>query len=1432
MAMSKLGANPIVQATVEGTVTRALLDSGCLLGNVVDTSYLLSEVYAHNRRNMEDRMQPLDNKPCSVEGTSIPSAIGMIELKVTLQHDTKTQVVSAMFYVMNAAIPIIIGWPTLRSAQVLPFYISVLYACCEEAQSGPNLIQLAAYMEYKPIYNQLRHMNPTAITTYLRERHVFGSHQCEVVAQHEELGVKVNKSFKKNDLICSYTYDDPLKDPEAYNDVHYAIQIAGGRTFNRPDEGDLHLGPLVNDALSAHGNNVKAMKDHEHTGCVLRANRPIKAGELLGMAYGSAAWAKILVQLKQHMMPADYKSLRLRAEKYYEMPLMGHTDFLPTVGEDYSHLLPEQEEAPEEADWQPANGMPEDCLSLPAYEDEHVKRVQEYKDELKNRIGEELNAECPELMDYMLKDEVIDVFAPRSWTGVKHPDTGDTWVFIIEWLSAPRETKAKLARIRAAQVEPALKELDRMTLLGFFATHFGHIASTMLVAPKKTDPFIRLVAHYAWLTGYFALPKWPLKNVKDSLNFIVEGGFGYFFDLDLMNSFHQCKIDDVSSAYLSIVTPRGQLRPLFLPEGISPATAILQMMVDTVFASCGEFMLAIYDNLLVCGRTLTEACENFKKAMACAIKCNVKLKLKKCSFGVTEVTFFGYRVTPGKYFLEDQRILDAQKIPFPADDPRTTPKQKQKKMQAYLGVGNFFQPFLPGYAEMTAPLYDMTRTDFNWDESTWPENYREIFTKHKTYLMSAIAIHFPDYELDWFMEADASQYAIAVILYQQSLKGEKQPLALLSQKFSGAAFKWHIIDKECFAIYHGVKKLKHLLRGKHFTICTDACNMRWMKVSENPRVQRFLAEIISLPHSLRHIPGKLNIIADWFSRMHPEISPEQAEAAAMTIRGDLDVVDCWSVCSLLNEIHGPDTGHHGVHRTWTTLKKLYPESELTMKQVQSFVEDCPVCQKTRDGTTPSLPPIPKVLRSEHARNKVAFDLATITESKRGNKYVLVIYNMFTKHAKLVATKDKTARTTAVALFKYFSDFGTYDSCHSDPGSDYTSAELKDMLTGWLKMKRSFTLTDNPQADGVEPVIKQMMRHLRALCLDKSCQDDWDDEIVLAMVQLVLNETISTRTGVSPFEAQFGYFDSERFKFPAEVSDKVDSQWVRAVSKQLADIRAASAEYQEREHQKREPGANFVQARYQPTDYVLVLRDKWSKMDKLSAHGEGPYEVVEHPRGSNHVRVKSLITDQTHTFDCNILRAFVATKHEATRLARSDARQHELLRIEGHTGTPKTRTKMQFALKFADGDRIWKDWSKDVTNTLAYEEYCSKDRYLNLLLSSVKDAVQMERERENQVIPEALCNTDFLVDLRVFGDLWYQQRTMLPDHLCTTYLVHASYGVFADRLCKRIFYSVPSVGDINVEATSYFVYFHGYRTRAAEAEVLLTDEQVREYGVMN
>ena len=82
--------------------------------------------------------------------------------------------------------------------------------------------------------------------------------------------------------------------------------------------------------------------------------------------------------------------------------------------------------------------------------------------------------------------------------------------------------------------------------------------------------------------------------------------FKYFCDFDLTNAFHQFKLDDATSELLSIMTIEGPIRPRFMPEGISPASSILQNHVRAIFHEFKDDSLIMFDNLTIGAHTLDE----------------------------------------------------------------------------------------------------------------------------------------------------------------------------------------------------------------------------------------------------------------------------------------------------------------------------------------------------------------------------------------------------------------------------------------------------------------------------------------------------------------------------------------------------------------------------------------------------------------------------------------------------------------------------------------------------------------------------------------------------------------------------------------------------------------------------------------------------------
>ena len=60
-----------------------------------------------------------------------------------------------------------------------------------------------------------------------------------------------------------------------------------------------------------------------------------------------------------------------------------------------------------------------------------------------------------------------------------------------------------------------------------------------------------------------------------------------------------------------------------------------------------------------------------------------------------------------------------------------------------------------------------------------------------------VALYYPNYELEWIVQTDASEYGVGGVLMQVYIRPdgtkEKQPLFFVSAKFSPQAFKWSMI---------------------------------------------------------------------------------------------------------------------------------------------------------------------------------------------------------------------------------------------------------------------------------------------------------------------------------------------------------------------------------------------------------------------------------------------------------------------------------------------------------------------------------------------------------------------------------------------------------------------------------------------------------------
>ena len=300
----------------------------------------------------------------------------------------------------------------------------------------------------------------------------------------------------------------------------------------------------------------------------------------------------------------------------------------------------------------------------------------------------------------------------------------------------PKRMCTRARPVRREIFESAKLEFERL-LKYFYVESDSAIASPLVIAPKATSLFIRFCGDYRAVNNFITIPQQPIPIVQYELTKAAK--FKIFVDLDMADSFHQIPLSQEFSDILSVQTPWGLFRPRFLPEGVGPASGLLQHLVRDIFNDFEEWTIVIFDNFLVLANDYSDALEKLKRILDRCEQFKIVLKLKKSFIGTKTVTFFGYEVSDGSWQLSDARKSSIMEWRFP---------ENKKEMQSFLGAALFFHHHVPHYSEWSARLYETTHDDFKWDEKPWKFDYVSHFETFKTCLLNSMTLYFPHYS-EW-----------------------------------------------------------------------------------------------------------------------------------------------------------------------------------------------------------------------------------------------------------------------------------------------------------------------------------------------------------------------------------------------------------------------------------------------------------------------------------------------------------------------------------------------------------------------------------------------------------------------------------------------------------------------------------------------------------
>lgn len=761
---------------------------------------------------------------------------------------------------------------------------------------------------------------------------------------------------------------------------------------------------------------------------------------------------------------------------------------------------------------------------------------------------------------------------------------------------------------------------------------------------------------------------YPLPLIEDILGSL--GGMSCFSSLDLTAGYYQVRIKESDRWKTAFSTPNGHFEFNRLVMGLNNAPATFMRLMDKTLGHLrGKHCFTYLDDVIVFGRDFSAHNNSLSLVFEELRKANLKMRPSKCRFGQQSLQFLGHVISKDGILPSNDKLLAVSEVKSP---------KNIKELRAFLGLAGYYRRFVKGFSTIASPLNDLLKADAKY---IWTQTQEDAFTTLKLKLQQPpILAHFREH-LPTLVYTDASGHGLGVVLSQVENKKEHVN-AYYSRTLNIHEKRYSTTEKECLAIIFALKKCRHYLLCRPFTVITDHIGLTYLFGQKDPsgRIARWSLLLSQFDMKISYRKGRVHNNADALSRLPlPETIPLPMDSdldgtlilnADQQLIIDLQKQDpfCKKIIDqitnrhkkttsqyqiirdtlhkltlpskggnplmvlppplfkqVLEEMHdSPLAGHPGILTTIKNLGSRFYHPKLSASVI-AYVKSCDACQKRKSSTQLGHSRLHPQETTTNPFQIVSCDVVgPLNMSLKGNKFIIVGIDAATRYIETRAIPTPSAEESANFIFE---QFVCRHSCPgkiiTDRGSNFT-ARMFNSLLALCGTGHSLSTSWNPMSNGtVERVNKTLGTSLSLALRDHS--NDWESYLqpVTMGINCRYHETIKT----SPFFCIF--FRQPVFPMDRVLRTQHDGSFVTTRLEVINKIRSKAMTNIQTTQEKNKAihDSKHSHDTYKRGDFCLIYKgiNKVGQPKKWTNYFHGPYLVLGNVKDLDdtyHVRLVS------------------------------------------------------------------------------------------------------------------------------------------------------------------------------------------------------------------